>query len=29
LKDVAGNARAMLEAALLRVVEAEGISLPA
>jgi DNA-binding transcriptional MerR regulator len=28
LKDVAGNARAMLEAALLRVVEAEGISLP-
>ena len=29
LKDVAGNARAMLEEALLRVVEAEGISLPA
>lgn len=29
LKNVAGNARAMLEAALLRVVEAEGIPLPA
>ena len=29
LKHVAGNARAMLEEALLRVVEAEGISLPA
>jgi MerR family transcriptional regulator, light-induced transcriptional regulator len=29
LKNVAGNARAMLEEALLRVVEAEGISLPA
>ena len=29
LKNVAGNARALLEAALLRVVEAEGISLPA
>lgn len=29
LKDVAGNARAMLEVALVRVAEAEGLSLPA
>ena len=28
LKEIAGNARAMLETALLRVAEAEGISLP-
>jgi hypothetical protein len=29
LKEVAGNARALLEEALVRVVQAEGISLPA
>ena len=28
LKDVSGNARAMLEVALLRVAEAEGLALP-
>jgi len=28
LKDIAGNARAMLEVALVRVVEAEGLPLP-
>jgi len=28
LKEIAGNARAMLEAALVRVAEAEGLPLP-